>query len=138
MRLMNINAQQSLQIQEYKRKHTESALQKERAALLNKLQMRDDQIKMRDDQIKSIDAENTILREALRLARMARFASHSEKLPSGELELFNEAEVLSAAPESEASSVDDRITVPEHKRIRGKRKPLPEHLQREDEIIDLP
>ena len=44
--LQVINAQQSLQIQEYKRKHTESALQKERAALLSKLQKRDDQIKI--------------------------------------------------------------------------------------------
>lgn len=80
-----------------------------------------------------------ILREALRLARMVRFASHSEKLPpSAQGELFNELEVVIAqAIETVSEVAEDLIEVPAHSRLRPKRKPLPDHLPREEVIIDL-
>lgn len=117
-------AQQRLQIQEYKRQQTESVLFQERAKLLQKIEV--------------LDRENEILREALRLARAVRFAAHSEKL-STQRELFNEAEVLSGEDlESEEDDDKDVIIVPEHKRVRGKRKPLSDNLPREEVVIDLP
>lgn len=128
-----IIAQQRLQIQEHKRQQknpqqAETVLIRERAGLLQKVEY--------------LSHENDILREALRLARAVRFAQHSEKFPSNQSELFNEAEVLKATvseddPEEDDSD-DDVITVPEHKRIRGKRKSLPSDLPREDVVIDLP
>lgn len=103
------------------------------------IQARDKKIKKRDDSIQSRDQEIDFLREALRLARMARFAAQSEKLPSGQSELFNEAETesLSNDLESQSEESEDVIQVPGHSRIRPKRKPLPEHLPREEVIIDL-
>ena len=100
------------------------------------------QIQVKDDQIKSRDVEIDILQEALCLARRQRFAAHSEKLPSDQSELFDEAEVLKSkhfdsSTAQEEETCDD-IVVPEHKRKRSKRKPLPDHLPREVVIIDLP
>lgn len=100
------------------------------------------EIQAKNDQIASRDLTIEILKEALRLERMARFASQSEKLPTGQCELFNEVEVVvveakteETAPVSEAAEAT--IEVPAHSRIRPKRKPLPEHLPRENVIIDL-
>jgi transposase len=68
------------------------------------------------------------LREELRLARHKQFGASSEKADAGQYQLFNEAEAQSAkAPAGEG----DEITVPAHKRARGKRKPLDDRLPRE-------
>jgi transposase len=101
------------------------------------IQKYETQLQTKDEQIKARDDEITILQEALRLARIQRFASHSEKLPSNQSELFNEAEVLASA-EEEKETEEDSIEVPAHARKRPKREPLPADLPREIVIIDLP
>jgi transposase len=97
------------------------------------------QIKSKNEEIKVRDEQIDILQEALRLARIARFASHSEKLPSNQSELFNEVEVFStlAAEETEQSDNIEIKRAPAQNRNRPKRKPLPAHLPREEVIIDL-
>jgi transposase len=95
-----------------------------------------DQIKKQETQIRARDEEIDVLHEALRLARAQRFAAHSEKLPSNQSELFNEVEVLAKKAIIEAQP--DSIEVPAHTRRRGKREPLPDHLPREEVVIDLP
>jgi transposase len=68
------------------------------------------------------------LKEQLRLAAHKRFGASSEKADPAQPQLFNEAEVLGTqAPTGEG----DEITVPAHKRARGKRKPLDDRLPRE-------
>lgn len=88
------------------------------------------------EQLQSRDDEIETLQEALRLARAHRFATHSEKLPSNQSELFNEIEVHAVAEQKEEVETDS-IEVPAHTRRRGKREPLPDHLPREEVIIDL-
>ena len=96
------------------------------------------------DQIAALKAENTglvarikILEEQLRLATVKTFAPSSEKLTSlGHPDLFNEAEALGIKPEAEAQASE--IIVPEHKRERGKRKPIDPQLPRTRIEHDIP
>ena len=76
------------------------------------------------------------LQEQLRLARHKRFGASSEKTPADQLGLFNEAEVTSTAPDDRGD--DTEITVPEHKRAKGGRKLLPDHLPRVRVEHDIP
>ncbi|MEM8804024.1 MAG: IS66 family transposase zinc-finger binding domain-containing protein [Pseudomonadota bacterium] len=76
------------------------------------------------------------LQEQLRLARHKRFGASSEKTPADQLGLFNEAEVASTAPDD--GSDDTEITVPKHKRTKGGRKRLPDHLPRVRIENDIP
>lgn len=69
------------------------------------------------------------LKEQLRLAAHKRFGSSSEKAGPDQLGLFNEAETLVGASDAEAAP-DDTITIPEHKRAKGGRKPLSDDLPR--------
>ena len=78
------------------------------------------------------------LQEQLRLARHKRFGASSEKTPVDQLGLFNEAEVASTAPDNDGSGAETEITVPEHKRAKGGRKKLPEHLPRVRIEHDIP
>jgi transposase len=75
------------------------------------------------------------LKEELRLARHKQFGASSEKADPAQHQLFNEAEAESAnAPAGEG----DEITVPAHKRARGKRKPLDDRLPRQRIEHDIP
>ena len=76
------------------------------------------------------------LQERLRLARHKRFGASSEKTPADQLGLFNEAEAVSTAPDDGGD--DTEITVPAHKRAKGGRKPLPDHLPRVRVEHDIP
>jgi transposase len=71
------------------------------------------------------DVRIAALEEQLALLRHKQFAASSEKISVDQLNFFNEAEVAAQAP-----AVESEITVPEHTRKRGGRKPLPEHLPR--------
>jgi transposase len=78
------------------------------------------------------------LEERLRLLQNELFRRSSEKRSSGEedprqLHLFNEAEVTA----SEEEPVKEGVSVPAHTRQKPKRKPLPDHLPREEVIIDI-
>lgn len=101
---------------------------------------REEEIQSHKKKIQDKNAQIDLLQEALRLARRLRFASHSEKLPSNQPELFVEAEVLFAkvtAADAKDEAVSNVIAVPGHTRSRPKRQALPEHLPREDVVIDL-
>ena len=83
-------------------------------------------------------ARIAILEEQLRLAVHQRFAPKSEKSsPLDQPDLFNEAEV--AAPEASPDEPGaTEITVPEHTRLRGKRKPIDAGLPRVRVEHDIP
>ncbi len=95
-------------------------LSKENEALKRALHARDQQI--------------AILEEKLRLALHKRFAASSEKAPPGQLNLFNEAEAISAQAVAEEATT----TIPEHKRKKRGRKPLPDHIPRTRIEHDIP
>lgn len=102
----------------------------------NEVQVFKSQIQIKDTAITDLHRQIEFLHEALRLARMAQYASKSEKLPSNQSELFNESEMAAmAAVLEEAQS--SNIEVPGHTRNRPVRKPLPDNLPREEVIIDL-
>lgn len=97
------------------------------------------------DELAALKAENTglaarikILEEQLRLATHKQFAPSSEKLSglSHPDLFFNEAETLGTKPETDAQA--DEIVVPEHKRERGKRKPIDATLPRVRIEHDIP
>jgi len=67
------------------------------------------------------------LEEKLRLAAHKRFGASSEKADPDQLGLFNEAETVAAQSQTDAPT---EITVPEHKRTKGGRKPLDPDLPR--------
>lgn len=78
------------------------------------------------------------LKEALILARNARFSATTESLRSLQRELFNEAETLDEeSPTSSEVDDEDTIDVPSHQRRRGGRKPLPAELPRVDVVHEL-
>ena len=80
-----------------------------------------------------------ILEEKLRLAVHQRFAPTSEKLSTlAQLNLFNETEAT-AQPDAPEAPGATTTTVPEHPRVRGKRKPIDARLPRvrvEHDITD--
>jgi transposase len=79
------------------------------------------------------DAQIESLKEQINLLLANRFGPASEKVNEAQLGLFNEAEV-----EAQVEPVPEPITVPAHERKRGKRKPLPAHLDRVEVIHDIP
>lgn len=87
-----------------------------------------------EETIAEYRAENERLAEYVRLLKHQRFGRSSERSdPHDQPPLFNEAEILSDA----ASADDESIEVPAHRRRRGGRKPLPDHLHRIEVLRDL-
>ena len=89
---------------------------------------RDALLEQRAATIEQRDATIERLHEQVRLLLAKRFAASSEKLPDGQLGLFNEAEATAA----EAPRSDSATEVAAHRRARAKRAPLPETLERVD------
>lgn len=98
------------------------------------IQKKESLLQEKDKELLFLQHQIDFLHEALRLARMARFAATSEKLPSNQCELFNEAEVGASI---KALEEQPGIEVPAHTRNRPVRKPFPNDLPREEVIIDL-
>ena len=89
---------------------------------------RDVLLEQRAATIEQRDATIEQLQEQVRLLLAKRFGASSEKLPDGQLGLFNEAEATAAEePESDCAT-----EVAAHRRARAKRAPLPETLERVD------
>lgn len=84
-------------------------------------------------QLRERDLRIAVLEEQLRLAAHKRYGASSEKSASNQLGLFNEAESLVGAPaaDEDTSPANDAITIPEHTRTKGGRKPFPSDLPRE-------
>ncbi len=119
----------------------EAELAQLRAVLLAQETALEQQEKHHAKVLQEKDAFIEQLKEALILARNARFASSSEAMRGMQADLFDEAERLTdedGDPE-EASEFDDDelITVDSHQRRRGGRKPLPADLPRVDIIHEL-
>ena len=84
------------------------------------------------EQLQNYQQENELLRELVRLLKHKYFAKKSEQLRSDQLGLFNEAEALVQPAE------EKKIEIKSYRRGQPKRKPIPEHLPREEVIIELP
>ncbi len=86
----------------------------------------------------SRDARIAALEEQIRLLLARRFGASSERVADGQLGLFNEAEEQAEETVPEETPQDDTsVEVAGHRRGRGKRKPLPEHLPRVDIVHEL-
>lgn len=74
------------------------------------------------------------LNELIAQLRRQHYGAKSERVPAEQLGMFDEVETESLKEEP----LEETITVPEHERCkRGKRLKLPEHLPREEVIIDI-
>ncbi len=78
-----------------------------------------------------LEDQNKHLRELVKVLRLRQFGPKSEKLEIALPSLFDEAELETKKEEAE-------IEIKTYKRGKPKRRPLPEHLPREEVIIDLP
>jgi transposase len=78
--------------------------------------------------------ENQGLQDLVAQLRRKQYGKSSEKVPAEQLGMFDEVEIEALNPEPED---EEEVTVPEHKRKRGKRLKLPETLPRVDDIIDI-
>ncbi len=87
-----------------------------------------------EQQVVELQATINVLHEELRLLRAQKFGPRSEAMPAEQGQLFNEAEAIDA----EVADDEESIEVPAHRRKKGGRKPLPEHLPRHEVIHDLP
>jgi transposase len=90
------------------------------------------QLSENQEQLNSYQQENAQLRELVRLLKHKYFAKKSEVLHSDQLGLFNEAEALAGKTGAPP------IVIKAYKRGKPKRKPIPDHLAREEVIIELP
>jgi transposase len=76
--------------------------------------------------LRAKDLRIAVLEEQLALLRHKQFAASSEKFSPDQIQLFNEAEVIAATP----AAAEVEITVPEHTRKKGGRKPICKDLPR--------
>ena len=93
------------------------------------------EVSERDAVIAQHEAMIEHLQEQVRLLLARRFAPSSEKIPDGQLGLFNEAEASAAEEESESVP---GTAVGAHRRATPKRAPLPQCLPRIDIEHPLP
>ncbi len=89
-----------------------------------------------------LQIENTRLQEQLNLAIARRYAASSEKIPSDQFRLFDEAELDDVGDDEESvlelTNEENTTTVAEHTRKKKTgRKPLPDSLPRIDVVHDL-
>jgi transposase len=92
------------------------------------------QLQKETERVALYDEEVSRLHEIIRQLKIQAFGPRSERWESEEqIRLFNEAEELAKKPEPK-----NRITVGEHTKARGKRRPLPSGLPREIVRVELP
>ena len=104
------------------------------------LNKKDQQLNKKDQQLNKKDQDIRELKDTILLLQKRKFAPTSEQVKNeAQLMMFNEVEDLI---EKEAVDTDKQLpqetVIPEHTRKpRGKRKPLPDSLPREEIIYDL-
>lgn len=80
-------------------------------------------------QLDSLTTENKILREQVKYLLAKRYSRSSEKfVHPDQMKLFDEAELSTLDPSDQLPQEPEEVIVPEHKRKRGKRAPLPSYL----------
>lgn len=85
--------------------------------------------------IERYKSKSESLQEQLNLLLAKRFGPSSEKGDKQQLGLFNEAEAqVDEVPEAEP----DALSVPAHTRKKPGRRPLPDYIEREEVLHDLP
>ncbi len=88
--------------------------------------------------IAGLEKENRLLRETIRLMRLAKYGPKSEKLSGDQLTLLDlEPGVAAPELESEADLPDELKRVGLKERKHAGRNPLPAHLPRREEIIRI-
>lgn len=97
------------------------------------LKTKNDQLIKQDNQIQNLESENSRLNEIITLLRNKVYAQKSEALKSDQLGLFNEAEAIQA----EEAEGQESLEIKSYRRGKPKRKPLPDHLPREEVVIRL-
>jgi transposase len=90
------------------------------------------------ERIQHYESENNHLREMLAELKRMQFGKKSERWESSEQLVFNEAEVESRKLDPLGEDDEVEIKVSGHTKRRGHRRPLPENLEREEVIIELP
>ncbi|MFW6346905.1 MAG: IS66 family transposase [Halomonas sp.] len=111
----------------------QQALAAEHAARLADEQSR---VAEQQSQLEDKDARITALQEQLNLLVAKRCGPSSEKAEAAQLGLFDEAEATEPEPGAEAEP--ETATVPAHERKKPGRKPLPDYIEREEVLHDLP
>ncbi len=92
-----------------------------------------EEISKHEQTVSEYSTEISQLREYIRLLKSQRFGRSSERSDPLQPPLFNEAEVLADAAREEETAIE----VPAHRRRRGGRKPLPDHLPRVEVVRDI-
>lgn len=94
------------------------------------------------DSKKTIEQQQSyiaMLQEQLNLAKLRHFGRKSEKnIDNGQIEIALFDEAAEPANCEEIVEADETITVPEYKRKKSGRKPLPKDLPRVQQIYDIP
>jgi len=108
------------------------------------LLQREEKIAQQEQKVTEYSEEIAQLREYVRLLKSQKFGPRSERSNASQLGLFNEAEAESGEEDGETSDDGgreeqvDTVDIPAHSRKRrGGRKPLPDHLPREEIVHDL-
>jgi len=108
-------------------------------SLAEKLQGALMQIEVRDEKIKHYESEVSRLHEMLADLKRMQFGKKSERWESSEQLVFNEAEAESKKPDPLGEEAEVEIKVSAHtKKVRGHRRPLPDNLEREEIVIEVP
>ena len=93
------------------------------------------------EKVSHYEKEVSWLKEVLNQLRRSKFGKKSERaeVPADQLELgvFNEAEAEAQQQESQQEETEE-ISYTRKKKGHGGRKPLPEHLPREEVVVELP
>ena len=99
-----------------------------------------DRLNLSEEQNKHLKEEFEKLQETLRELKRQIFGKKSERWQSEEqiLFIFDEIEVESKKPDVDSDETEAEVEVKGYKKKRGKRKPLPEHLEREIVKVELP
>jgi transposase len=107
-------------------------------ALAEKLQGALLQIEHDQEKLKIYESEISYLHERIADLQRSNFGKKSERWESSEQLVFNEAEIQSKKPDPFGED-ETEITVSKHtKKIRGHRRALPDNVEREEIVVELP
>ena len=91
------------------------------------------------NKVKELEFKAEQLELQLQKALIQLYGSKSDKAKEpDEPSTFDEPELISDVSPEELDQADEELTIPEHKRKKPKRKPLPKNLPRTEIIHDLP
>jgi len=101
--------------------------------------MQELEIRIRELEAENIKLKNEVasLSDLVALLRRKQYGKSSEKVNHEQLGLFDEAELESLVDDPDDEIADDPKEIGPYKRRRGKRLKLPDHLPREEVIIDI-